>query len=433
MELPLAAGLGVLAALLVVQAFLAASEIGYLAVSKAQAAQLRAAGRRTAGTLYRLLDNPTLVLSVILVGITTCAYVAETLATLLADEHLGRYGLPPSQTHAIAFLAVAAIWLLSAEVVPILFAIQDTERMALIAAAPLRGLSVLLWPVVMLLTVAAQVVTWALNGFKRESAPSLTEEHLKEMIELTEEHGALEAEERRMLHGVFHFADALVDQVMVPRVDMVCVEADDPIGEALRVMMAEKHSRLPVYEDSIDNIVGILYAKDLLPFVRRGEMQAPAKRHVRPPIWVPDTKPVRALLKDLQRQHRLMAIVVDEYGGVAGLVTIEDLVEEIVGEILDESDVDESRVREIGEHEFLCDGAASLHELNQFLDGAVPEEEYDSVGGLVYGLLGRVPEEGEACRYLHLRLTVEKVESRRIEKVRVVESGNTGAARGTSS
>ncbi len=422
MELPLAAGLGILAAILVTQGFLAASEIGLLAVSKAQAAQLRAAGRRAAGVLYGLLDSPTLVLSVILVGITTCTYISETLATLLADEHLGRYGLAPQYTHAIAFVSVALVWLVFAEVTPILFAIRDPERMALLAAVPLRLLSIVLWPVVTALTAAAGAVTWALKGFKRAAVPSLTEEHLKEMIELTEEDGALEAGEKRMLHGVFHFADALVDQVMVPRVDMVCVEARRPLREALSTMVEVKHSRLPVYEDTIDNIVGILYAKDLLPHLREGRMNEPCGPAARPALRIPESKKVSDLLADLQRLRRAMAIVVDEYGGVAGLVTVEDLLEEIVGEIMDEYDVAGANVIEIGVNEYLCDGAASIYELNRHLRSPIPPTDFESVSGLVYDCLGRVPEAGERCEYRGLRLTVEKVDNRRIEQVRIVEA-----------
>ncbi|MFQ6097457.1 MAG: hemolysin family protein [Armatimonadota bacterium] len=430
MELPLAAGLA--SVLLLASAFLSASEIGYLAISKARAAQLRETGGRSARVLHGLAQNPTLVLSAILAGITACAYSIETIATLVAERH-AEDGIDPALAHSIAVFGTAIVWLLLAEVTPVLYAIQNPERVALAAAVPLWLWSRLLWVIVVPFTLAAHAASWLMRGGKPRGDPTMTEDEVKKMIELGEEHGSLEADEKRMLHGVFQFADATVKDVMVPRVDMVCVEAEDTVEDALRTMVTEKHSRLPVYEDTIDHVIGILYAKDLIPCVRRGELDVPSKSLVRPPVLVPETTPVRTLLRDLQRQHRLMAVAVDEYGGVAGLVTIEDIIEEIVGEILDESDVDESRVREIGHLEYLCDGAASLHELNQFLDVPIPEDEYDSVGGLIYGLLGRVPEQGEACRYGHLRLTVEKVENRRIEKVRAVESANASPGRANDS
>ncbi|MFQ6130971.1 MAG: hemolysin family protein [Armatimonadota bacterium] len=422
MELPLAAGLGILGALLVAQGFFSASEIGYLAASKAEAANWREAGARSAGILYKLLDRPPLVISAILVGITACQYSSETLATVLADAHL-----PPAYAHYVAFLGVAVIWLLLAEVTPILFAIQNPRRTALLAAVPLRVLTVILWPLIMVMQGLAAAATWVLSGGKRQ-APSMTEEDLKDMIELGQQQGALEEEERRMLHGVFHFADATVGQVMVPRVDMVCVESDQPLSDALALLMERRHSRLPVYEDDIDNIVGILYVKDLLPYIRRAQMDTPAKQVARPAHMVPESQEVRTLLRDLQGMQRVMAIVVDEYGGVAGLVTVEDLLEEIVGEIMDEYDVEDADVVEIGADEYLCDGAASIYELNRHLRRPIPPAEFESVSGLVYDCLGRVPREGDACKYRGLRLTVEQVDNRRVAKVRIVEVPEAGQA-----
>lgn len=416
MELPLAAGLGILGALLVAQGFLAASEIGYLAVSKAEAANWREAGARSAGILYKLLDSPTLVLSAILVGITACQYSSETLATVLAEAQL-----PAAYAYYVAFFGVAVIWLILAEITPILFAIQNPRRTALLGAAPLRLLTLVLWPVIMVMRGLAEGATWVLSGGKR-GAPSMTEEDLKDMIELGQQEGTLEEAERRMLRGVFHFSDAVAAQVMVPRVDMACVEADEPLSQALVLLVESRHSRLPVYEEHIDNIVGILYAKDLLPYIRRGQMDAPARQVVRRALMVPESQKVSTLLRELQRIQRLMAIVVDEYGGVAGLVTVEDLLEEIVGEIMDEYDVKGAHVIEVGSREYLCDGSASIYELNRHLRRRMPPAEFESVSGLVYYSLGRVPREGDTCEYRGLRLTVEKVDDRRVAQVRIVEA-----------
>ena len=415
LELPLLASLVILGLLLVVQAFFTASEIGYLAVSRTRAAQLRTTGVRGAQVLHSLTERPTLVLSTILIGITSCVYVIEALATLAAE-----HALPPEVAHYVALFGTAIIVLVLAEVTPIVYAIQNPEQVALRSAPLLWGLTRALWIVVVAMRAIALGVSWLLSGGRHEPDPSMTEADIKEMVDMGEEQGVLEQEERRMLHGVFRFTGAVVGKVMVPRTDMVCVEAAQTLGEALRTIVEQKHARLPVYEDDIDNIVGILYAKDLLPYIRQGKMGTRAGDVVREAPRIPESSRVQDALRQLQRQRRVTAIVVDEYGGVAGLVTLEDLLEEIVGEIEDEFDAEEAVVREVAPGEYLCDARASIQDLNDALDMGIAEAGYDSVGGLVYDLLGHIPAPGESCRYEGLELTVERVENRRIAKVRVV-------------
>jgi len=415
LELPLYLSLGILGLLLAVQAFFTASEIGYLAVGKTRAAQLRASDERGAELLYSLTQRPTIALSTILVGITSCVYVIEALATVAAEQ-----ALPPEIAHWVALLGTAVLVLILAEMTPIIFAIQNPEKVALRVAPVLWVLTRVLWILVHVLTFIANGVSWLMGGWRHEPDPAMTEADIREMVDMGEEQGTLEVEEGRMLHGVFRFADAVVSQVMVPRTDMVCVEASQTVGEALRMIVAEGHSRLPVYEDDIDNVIGLLYAKDLLPHVRQGNMDTPARHVVREAPRIPESSRVEDLLRQLQRQRRVMAIVVDEYGGVAGLVTLEDLLEELVGEIEDEFDFEEAVVREVSPGEYLCDARATIPELNEALDVTVDDTGYDTVGGLVYELLGHIPEPGETCRHNGLELTVEQVENRRISKVRIV-------------
>jgi CBS domain containing-hemolysin-like protein len=423
LELPLLASLIVLGLLLAVQAFFTASEIGYLAVSKTRAAQLRASDARGAKMLYSLAQRPTLVLSTMLIGITSCVYVIEVLATVAADR-----ALPPEVAHYVALLGTAIVVLILAEVTPIVYAIQNPERVALRSAPLLWVLTRMLWVVVVVLRAIALGVSWVLSGGRHELDPSMTEAEIKEMADIGQEQGVLEEEERRMLHGVFRFTDAVVGQVMVPRPDMVCVAAQETVGTALRRIVEENHTRLPVYEGDIDKIVGILYAKDLLPYIRQGKMDTPSGQVVREAPRIPESSRVREVLRELQHQRRAMAIVVDEYGGVAGLVTLEDLLEEIVGEIEDEFDAEEALVREVAPGEYLCEARASIQELNDALDVDVEEAGYDTVGGLVYDLLGHIPEPGESCEHGGLELTVEQVENRRIAKVRIARVGQEGDA-----
>ncbi len=406
----------ILGLLLAVQAFFAASEIGYLAISKTRATQLRAADGPGARMLYALAQRPTVVLSTILVGITSCIYVIEALATLAAKQ-----ALPPEVAHYVALFGTAIVVLVLAEMTPILYAVQNPERVALRAAPILWVLTRLLWVGVVVLTGIAYGASWLLSGGRSKVDPSMTEADIKEMVDIGEEQGILDEEERRMLHGVFQFTDAVVGQVMVPRTDMICVEASRTVGEALRTIVEQKHSRLPVYEGDIDDIVGILYAKDLLPYIRQGKMDTPAREIAREAPRVPESSRVRNLLRQLQLQRRVMAIVVDEYGGTAGLVTLEDLLEEIVGEIEDEFDSEEEApVRCVAPGEYVCDARASIQEFSEITNIDVPEGDFDSVGGLVYHLLGHIPRPGEKCRHGGVEFRVEQVENRRIAKVRVV-------------
>jgi len=416
LELPLFVSLVILGLLLAVQAFFAASEIGYLAISKTRATQLRAADGPGAQMLYALAQRPTVVLSTILIGITSCIYVIEALATLAAEQ-----ALPPEVAHYVALFGTAIVVLVLAEMTPILYAVQNPERVALRAAPILWVLTRLLWVVVVVLTGIAYGASWLLSGGRSKVDPSMTEADIKEMVDIGEEQGILDEEERRMLHGVFQFTDAVVGQVMVPRTDMICVEASRTVGEALRTIVEQKHSRLPVYDKDIDNIVGILYAKDLLPYIRQGKMDTPAGQVVRDAPRIPESSRIKNVLAELQRQRRVMAIVVDEYGGTAGLVTLEDLLEEIVGEIEDEFDAEEEApVRRVSPGEYVCDARASIEEFSEITNIDVPEGDFDSVGGLVYHLLGHIPRPGEKCRHGGVEFRVEQVENRRIAKVRVV-------------
>lgn len=424
MELPLFVSLVILGLLLAVQAFFAASEIGYLAISKTRATQLRAADGPGAQMLYALAQRPTVVLSTILLGITSCIYVIEALATLAAKQ-----ALPPEVAHYVALFGTAIVVLVLAEMTPILYAVQNPEGVVLRAAPILWVLTRLLWLVVVVLTGIAYGASWLLSGGRSKVDPSMTEADIKEMVDIGEEQGILDEEERRMLHGVFQFTDAVVGQVMVPRTDMICVEASQTVGEALRTIVEQKHSRLPVYEGDIDDIVGILYAKDLLPYIRQGKMDTPAREVAREAPRIPESSRVRNLLRQLQLQRRVMAIVVDEYGGTAGLVTLEDLLEEIVGEIEDEFDSEEEApVRCVAPGEYVCDARASIQEFSEITNIDVPEGDFDSVGGLVYHLLGHIPRPGEKCRHGGVEFRVEQVENRRIAKVRVVRLAERAGA-----
>jgi putative hemolysin len=240
------------------------------------------------------------------------------------------------------------------------------------------------------------------------------------VVDAGEEGGVLEEEEREMIYSIFEFGDTLTREVMVPRLDVVAIEVSTPLTEAADIVIGATHSRVPVYQDAIDNVVGVLYAKDLLRVLRAGNLSVPLARIVRPAYFVPEAKKVSELLEELQKRRVHMAIVVDEYGGVAGLVTIENILEEIVGEIQDEYDAGEEPLfRQEAEGEYVFDARAMLDDVNRLLGVSLSGESFDTLGGFLYAQFGKVPAAGDQLRFDGLALQVLDVSGRRIGKVRI--------------
>ncbi len=236
-----------------------------------------------------------------------------------------------------------------------------------------------------------------------------------------------EEEQREMIEGVEHLPETLVRDVMVPRTDTVCVEDVAPLDEVLATLVESGHSRIPVYADTIDNIVGILYAKDVLAALVRKE-PLELKRLIRPPYFVPETKRIDSLLKEFKRRHVHIAIAVDEYGGTAGIISLEDIIEEIVGEIQDEFDEEAEQITQIGEHAWRCDARIHLEDLNAAIGAQLPSGEYDSLAGYVFDLFERIPSVGEQVTALNLRFTVESMEGHRLITVRIDRLDSEGGA-----
>jgi CBS domain containing-hemolysin-like protein len=268
-------------------------------------------------------------------------------------------------------------------------------------------------------------VSRLLTGLSSETPPGLpfiTEEEIKTLVDAGEEGGVIEEDEKRMIYSIFEFGDTLVREVMVPRIDVVAVEVNSRLSDALAVIIQAGHSRIPVYEESIDHIRGLLYAKDLLVLWRDGQMDRPLKDLLRPAYFVPESKKAVDLLADLQQRKIHLAIVVDEYGGTAGLVTLEDLIEEIVGEIRDEYDINEEEIyQQVGENEYIFDAGIDLDDLNRLLDADLSTEDSDTLGGYVFSKLGKVPVEGERIEDGSLQMEVLSVDDRRIRKIRLTK------------
>jgi CBS domain containing-hemolysin-like protein len=271
------------------------------------------------------------------------------------------------------------------------------------------------------LSALGSIVMRPFGGRVNLTSPLVTEEEIRELVKVGEEEGVIEQAEREMIHSIFEFGDTVVREVMVPRIDMACVADTETVAGALRLIRAEQHSRLPVYHGAIDQIVGIVHVKDLLTAMLDGRSEAPVKEVARPAYFIPESQPLARLLREFRRRKTEMAIVVDEYGGTAGLVTTEDLLEEIVGPILDEYDVEEKLVEIVNESVALVDGRASLEEINETLHLDFPVGEVDTIGGFIYSLLGHVPAQGESVTSNGVELFVERLEGHRVARVRVTK------------
>jgi putative hemolysin len=253
-------------------------------------------------------------------------------------------------------------------------------------------------------------------------APLVTEEQLRFLVEVGEEEGIIEEEEREMIHSIFEFGDTVVREVMRPRVDIIAVPSDATVNRAIGLMSEHGHSRLPMFEGSVDHIVGVVYMRDLVPVLRQGKLDQPVSEVRRPAFFVPETKKVDELFKEMQQRKVSMAIVLDEFGGTAGLVTVEDLLEEIVGEIQDEYDLEEKPIHLLDANTAVVNARIHVEEVNELLDVRLPVDDVDTVAGLVYSLFGRVPVQGEKVTLPGVEIRVEKTLGQRITRVRITRT-----------
>jgi putative hemolysin len=408
-----------------------AAEIALVTVRRSRLDQLEDEGNRGAERVRRLIEDPGRFLAVIQLGITfigflASAFAAVSLVTTLTDALTGigvaeAYAAPISLVLVTILLSLFTI--VFGELVPKSLALAHPDRFALALARPVDILGRLLGPVVAVLTSVTNAIAHALGAEVTREA-RISAEELKLIVERGGQQGILEAEEEQMIHAVIELGDRRLHEVLVPRTDMIALPVDATYEQAIDTIVGEGHSRIPVYEGTVDEIVGLLYAKDLLPILKAGVDERPALRSLlRPPVFVPESMTIDDLLHEFQRRKVHIAIVLDEYGGTAGMVTIEDLLEEIVGEIQDEYDTEEPMVVRLSDDEARIDGRASIDDLGETFDVELEledEDEYDTVGGLIFHRLGDVPEPGDVVRIDDLVLTVESTDGRRVGKVLVV-------------
>jgi CBS domain containing-hemolysin-like protein len=395
-------------------AFLALAETALTRLSPVKVAALQEEGHRGAGALGRLLDDPSRALNPILLLVLVCHLAAATIVGAAAADAFGAVGLTAAAVAEIVVIFVVA------EAAPKTFAIEHPERAALLVA-PVVEVVARLWPVRVLtsgLIALARRITPGATG--QPVAPFVSAEDLRAMADVAADDEVIEVEERRLIHSIMEFGDTVAREVMVPRPDMVTADAASTVADVLGLVINKGFSRIPITGENVDDIVGLAYAKDLMRAARdEGGDQAAVSELVRSARFVPETKRVSELMKEMQAAQFHMAIVVDEYGGTAGLVTLEDLIEELVGEIVDEFDVEDPLVEPLPAGEVRVDARLPIDELNELLHAELPTGDWDTVGGLLFNLLGHVPYEGETVLADGHRLTAEKVKGRRIGKVRI--------------
>ena len=346
--------------------------------------------------------------------------VASLWAVVYLGSGLLEGALAPAWNVLVALGVAAAVLVPLFGLLPHYAAARRPEWAALLTALPVGACFVLLYPLVVVLLVLSRVILTVLGVKRADLRPPLTEEELKEMLAEGEQHGVLPKPQARMLYGVLDFADQTTGQVMTPRPDIVSIQGDRPLADALALALETKHRRVPVYDENDDDIIGVLYLKDILPYVRSGDLEEPARVATRPALYVPETLPASDLLRRMQAGRQTVAIVRDEFGGTAGLVTTEDLLEQIVGEIRDEDDAsEEPEIVGLSEDEYSCEGQVSLHPLANLLHQPLPDDQYDTLAGFVLDLAGRLVRQGEQVTWENLIFTADRVRGNRLERIRV--------------
>ncbi len=418
----------VIALLLAGSGVLAMAETGLVRMNKIKAKALIDEHRRGARQLARLVENPANFLNPILLLVLICQLVSATLVGIVAEHLFGGFGVFLGAAFEVVVIFVFF------EAVPKNWAVLHADRAALVSA-PLVSALVRFPPIRWISSLLIGFANWIIGAPDEddEDFPQtfITDSELKAMADVAHEEKVIEKDERSFIHSVIDFGDTVTREVMVPRPDMVTVEADSSVKDALESALAAGFSRIPVEQDGIDDIIGVAYAKDLVRAERGGKASQLVSDVMREAVFVPEAKGVSALLRDMQEKKFHMAIVVDEYGGTAGLVTLEDLLEELVGDIVDEFDVDEPTVERRDDGSVLVDAGYSVDDTRELLGAELPTGPWDTVGGLILDRLGRVPDPGDSVDVDGFRLTALVVRGRRIGRVRIEPTAPPSGEEGT--
>ena len=411
--------------LLALSSFFSSAETAMMTVNKIRVRTLAEAGLSRAKVLAKILDNQPKMLSAILIGNNIVNLSASSLMTVLVTRMLGD-AYVGAATGVLTLLI-----LIFGEITPKTTATLYPETVALWFARPIYAIMQVLTPVIFVVDKMSMGVLRLLHIDPNKKQDAITEDELRTIVEVSHEEGVIESDEKKMIYNVFDFGDSVAKDIMVPRIDMTFFDVDAAYDEVLEVFRKEKYTRYPVYEGTTDNVIGIINIKDLL-FVEE-EKDFKLRDYLREPLYTYEFKKTAELMVELRKTQNNIAIVLDEYGATAGLITLEDMLEEIVGEIRDEYDDDEEDlIRRIGPKELVVEAAMKIDDLNDQLGLTLESEDYDSLGGFVIGLLDHLPEEKEEVIYENLRFVVDKVERNRIDKIHmyILDEKEAEAAKG---
>lgn len=398
--------------LLTLSSFFSSSETALMSLSKIRVRYMMDEGIKNAYYINKLIENPSKMLSTILIGNNIANIGASALATSIAINLWGNTGV------GIATGIMTVLVIIFGEITPKSLAAENSERVALRVAKPIYALTLILNPLIKVLMYLTNIFLKLLGVKNTDNLPSITEEELKSMVNVSQEEGVLEVEEKEMIYNVFQFGDSQIKDVMVPRTDMISADVTSSYDELITMLKNEQFSRIPIYEDSYDNIIGILYVKDLM-FADVKTDNFNIKDYMREPYFTYEFKNTSDLFAEMRKEKIHISIVLDEYGGTAGIVTIEDLIEEIVGEIEDEYDKEEREIQKIKDNEYLVYGKTKISDVNEVFGTEIQCRNFDSIGGFIIDTLGKIPEKGEEIKYENITILIEEVNKNRIEKIRV--------------
>ncbi len=399
----------ILVVLLVLSAFFSASEAAFFSLNPHQVASLRETRPRRGGAVSALLNHPRRLLITIYIGNELVNVAVAAVTTSIAVFLLGDFGV------GVAIGVGVALLLVFGEIFPKTLAFKFAEPISLAVALPLKIFSTLVHPIQKRFIRLAEWII-ALLGVRAlpQEDNAFSEEEFSALVKMGEGQGIIESEERKMIHNVIEFSDTTVSEIMTPKVEMFTLNENDSLNEILPKIVENFYARVPVYDEEEEEILGILYTKDLNKLKHLPEEKFNLKSVLRPTIFVPESKKIKDLLQDFKKQKRHMAVVLDEYGSITGLATLEDILEEVVGEIDSEMRPEENPVVQISPNRYRLPATYSLEDFNRNFESALPEDQFDTVGGLVFDLIGRAPRFGETATFAHFKFLVEKMKGPRI-------------------
>ena len=399
--------------LIALSGFFSSSETALISLSKIRLRQMVDDEIKNAKLVNKLIEKPNKLLGAILIGNNIVNIAASSLATSIAIDLYGSKGI------GISTGIMTLLVLIFGEITPKSLAAQNSEKTALKVSKPIYFITIVLSPLIYVLTSITNVLIKLMGGSISKTQPLITEDELKTIVNVSHEEGVLEVGETKMIYNVFEFGDSQAKDVMTPRTNMVALNVNSSYKDLVELFKEETFSRLPIYEEDIDDIIGVLHVKDLIFSIENRE-DFNIRDYLRPAFFTYEFKSTQELFQEMRDNNYPTAIILDEYGGTAGMITTEDLVEEIVGEITDEYDEGNEEILVIKEDEYIVDGSMKIDLLNDLIGTNIESEDFDSIGGFVIGIVGRFPDEEEEIEYENIKFIIEKIEKNRIEKMRIL-------------